>query len=67
MIESIPRDQSGRFRTWKGTAWEKFYKKKVGIDDVRNAYIAGLNDHSGLAILPSVKANRYLKNLGIIR
>lgn len=61
-MNNKPRDEkTGRYIAWAGTNFE--FKKKVSItlSDVMNAYIAGINDQSGI-MRPSKKAMMYLKN-----
>ena len=51
---------TGHWLSYDGTK-----PKKVTLKDVRAAYIAGLNDHGG-TMLPSKKAELYIKKMGLL-
>jgi hypothetical protein len=59
-----PRNwKTGRFEKWEGTSWERYKKKKITLNDVSKAFIAGMNSQGGIQ-LPSKKLSIYMKENG---
>lgn len=66
-MAKLPRDPiTGRMLPLKGTEFEHKKKKTPTVQNVKQAYIAGLNDQGGIERRPSVLADRYLKKQGFI-
>jgi hypothetical protein len=62
-----PRDKkTGRYIPWSGTDFEDKKKLFVTRRELMDAYIAGINDQSGIMRMPSKKALMYLKNKGFV-